>query len=184
MKLKKFLVTNKNQNRCHTRTSCSALDGGHPTCFLHWDILKKDMKTNCWKRGTVPVPYVNALVARRSTSHRFTLASASHTISDFSSVSSCSRTSSFCTNAKTFRRIRLQRPLLSGPDSAKGCSLPRSFSSFCLKWANILCENICSCLNAECVILWSYILRSLTIYSKALGQKTKQNRRLSCLHSG
>lgn len=54
-----------------------------PYMFLALRHLKKNKKTNgmshreplCWRRGTVPVPYVDALAARRSTSHRLSLAS-------------------------------------------------------------------------------------------------------------
>lgn len=42
------------------------------------------------------MPYVDALVARRSTSHRLSLASTSNMISDFSSVSSHPQTSPSC----------------------------------------------------------------------------------------
>lgn len=51
-----------------------------PYMFLALGHLKKTNGMShreplCWRRGTVPVPYVDALAARRSTSHRLSLAS-------------------------------------------------------------------------------------------------------------
>lgn len=73
----------------NSRISCPVWAGCRSAVFtLHVSCTgtfkkKQNKKANgmshreplCWRRGTVPVPYVDALAARRSTSHRLSLAS-------------------------------------------------------------------------------------------------------------
>lgn len=97
----------------------------------------------CWRRGTVPVPYVDALAARRSTSHRLSLASKKKILRFLPPVSSLVFFP-FSLNAKTFSHIRLQlRPPCRAhpPGSAKGnFRLSEMFSS-----SVCLLMSLCSC---------------------------------------
>lgn len=119
-----------------SNVSCSYVCGGHPTCFLHWDIHYKKKKKDKLMRATLlkegncacALQYVNALVAR-STLYRLSLASKSVMFSGFSFFPS-----QICTcECKDLQPDPTVAPTpaspLSTPDSAKGWVVSHSCHS-------------------------------------------------------
>lgn len=104
----------------------------------------------CWRRGTVPVPYVDALAARRSTSHRLSLASKKKELKKKTlrflppSPCWCFPLQLECKDLQPHRTAAPPTLLCTPTRSAKGCvRLHEMFGS------SISCECLCALVTVK-----------------------------------